>query len=317
MQYNAKLIKIMIIPSPASVYRLVFGRSKIPLDIDTETYDEHKLRTHWKRVSHYWLRWSYPLRPSTETIAIYRDFISRKKGVKRILILGSTPEMRDLASEEADTEIWVADFSKEMLTSMLQYTRRAEVARERWVQANWLNLPFQDGFFDIVMGDIVMHQVPPKLEKAFLESVRRVLKRDGYFISRFLLATSAFVDSDARQLTESVLTAPMTTWQKVTFLTSLLSWRFVETGKRWPDLTHAAEELMLLIDEFRPHAFIVRNTCSALRKKSHSSRNWAPPLERDFPDILEGSFRVVGRHVADDCIQAHIFPVYALLPQAR
>ena len=67
-----------------------------------------------------WAKTLPPARPAKEDIIIYRRFFNQyknKNGKTKLLILGATPELRDLAAS-LKFDVTVADFNIEMIRAL-------------------------------------------------------------------------------------------------------------------------------------------------------------------------------------------------------
>ena len=88
---------------------------KLFLKSDFLSRTEHVL--YWDDQLYIWGNHPAPIRPSTNTIDLYRNFLTEEfkqdnyNTKKNILILGSTPELRDLVAEVKNTSIYIADIS--------------------------------------------------------------------------------------------------------------------------------------------------------------------------------------------------------------
>ncbi|MDO8581661.1 MAG: class I SAM-dependent methyltransferase [bacterium] len=132
-------------------------------------------------VGDQWQLYAPPTRPSKSECAIWREHLAKKKHA-RTLVLGATPELRDI-SHSLKHDVTLIDVSLSMMQSMQRFMRVRE-PQETWVRANWITNPLQSAHFDFVIGDLVMGNVPFALQPKFLETVARVLKPRGYFIHR-------------------------------------------------------------------------------------------------------------------------------------
>src|SRR3990167_2530818 len=149
-------------------------------------YDEGHHKQYWNKTADFWDVTPIPVRPSGNTVEIYRRFFQKNAkggGDQKILILGSTPELRDLLAEETSAKIYVADFSDQMPQAMLRFTKRVDPQKEEWVKANWLDLPFRKHFFVFFWGVLVFQHFPPKNRPFFQKRVRGCRKPTGVFIS--------------------------------------------------------------------------------------------------------------------------------------
>lgn len=142
----------------------------------------------WQSFAWRMAKWYKPPGPpSKDDLAIYRRYFrqifSKKKGIKA-LILGSTPQLRDLL-HELKAEVTIIDISFEMILTMTQSLEKAKPGEEVWVNANWLSNPLADNYFEIILGDIVLENIPTPLQPKFFQELRRLLKPGGYWLAKF------------------------------------------------------------------------------------------------------------------------------------
>lgn len=126
---------------------------------------------------------TWPGRPCPEDLEMYREIFNQLRPQK-ILILGATPELRDLACEVTREPIAIADLSLVMLHEMARFVKKADPYKEQWYFANWLSLPVSRGSYDLVIGDYSVKQVAPHQRPALLEEIRRILTPGGFFLTR-------------------------------------------------------------------------------------------------------------------------------------
>src|SRR5690349_13869034 len=103
-----------------------------------------------------------PYRPTNDEIKKYKEWlqqISSKKDNKDVkaLVLGATPELRDLLTELQFRSYFI-DINSDMISSMTQLITRKN-PNEVAVQANWLDNPLADQYFDVILGDCVISNV--------------------------------------------------------------------------------------------------------------------------------------------------------------
>lgn len=142
-------------------------------------------RKHWSLVTkESWQILAPPFRPSKEEIVIYKKELQKIPKVKHILVLGATPELRDLVASLELGRYVVADQSEKMLTTMSQLLHVADPLEEIWVKGNWTTLSLKQGFFDAIIGDLVLRQLLPEEQSAFLSIIKKLLTQDGVFVTR-------------------------------------------------------------------------------------------------------------------------------------
>jgi len=101
-----------------------------------------------------WKKLSFPNRPTEREVAIYQKFIAQdRRQDANLLILGATPELRDLTAFLGIKPVLV-DISPRMLWGMLRLTKQLDATKEVWVKSDWLQAPLPENFFDIIIGDL-------------------------------------------------------------------------------------------------------------------------------------------------------------------
>jgi SAM-dependent methyltransferase len=114
----------------------------------------------------------------------------------RVLLCGVTPEIVGMDWPDG-TLLWACERSRPMIAEFWGRQDRNGFAA---VQADWTSLPFEDGFFDIVIGDGCFTSFNyPEGQQRFLDSLRRVLRSGGGLIMRF------FTQLEQPECVESVL----------------------------------------------------------------------------------------------------------------
>lgn len=276
-------------------------------------YLECQHRGYWERQANFWRSNIPPVRPSGEDVNIYRSFLKQTSGKSNILILGSTPELRDLVAEETSAKVYVADFSYGMITAMLKFTKNVDPLKESWIKEKWLDLTFPLNFFDIILGDVVLHQVTPELEILFLEKIKSFLKDGGFFITRTFFLNEKFLKNDLRDITKRILTGPFTYQEKFSLLKLQTAWLFSDLKKRKFNRRLSAEKFGELAQEFPDK--IVKKVHSVLVSDRDSYRDWSPPEEKELIRILSSFFSIADRKFANDYQYAEYFPTFLLTPK--
>lgn len=117
---------------------------------------------------------------------IYRELLkkatSRKKEF-RVLVLGATPELRDLVLGFGG-ELVTIDISWEMIEKTTPLMKYQNHPREIILKANWLNNPIKDNNFDVILGDAVTLNMPHSDQNKFFKEMKRLLKPGGFIILR-------------------------------------------------------------------------------------------------------------------------------------
>jgi ubiquinone/menaquinone biosynthesis C-methylase UbiE len=141
----------------------------------------------WKEFAVRWQKYyTAPGRPSKEAIRVYKNFCNlaaqKSKKQKRALVLGSTPELRDLLYE-LKFEVTMIDINLEMILAMSQLIKKNN-PNEIIVRNNWLLTNLPSNYYDIILGDLVISNIPADKQNDFLKELKRILKPNGHWITK-------------------------------------------------------------------------------------------------------------------------------------
>jgi len=277
-------------------------------------YTEH-FHSYWERLTSSWGQMLSPIRPSKGDCEVYQGYLGRKEGIESVLILGSTPELRDLAVQLPKSKIYVVDFSHQMLSGMLKFTHHADPAREIWIKDDWLSLFLPERSFDVIIGDLVLQQIPPENEKVFLKKVNSLLKKDGIFISRFHFISERFRNKTIEEIVKEVEAKKRSYSEKLTLIRLWVWERFSDPANRKMDRRLAAREYMEFIKRIKAPDEAVTKVKQTLIDWEDAPYNWSPPTEKQLVDGLSDYFTIVDRKVATDHEDAIYYPVFNLSPK--
>lgn len=126
--------------------------------------------------------------PDEKTLAVERRFIEIASGNKkkiRTLILGATPEIRDLALSMGHETVAV-DISPRLTLALTNVMKHKDDSNNIFMVGDWLKLHkfLEKDSFDIVLGDLSVNNLPYNLWDDFFKSLSYVMKKDGCFIPR-------------------------------------------------------------------------------------------------------------------------------------
>ncbi len=145
-------------------------------------------RKKWAVISNHWGHFGEPSRPSRGDVYNYNKLLLQALRGKRnaeILVLGSTPEIRELLFKFWLTKkirVTCVDMTREMYEAMTVFVDN-RIKDEKLVIANWVNMKFSHKF-DVVVGDYVDGNLGVEYKDAFLTNIKFLLKKGGYFIQR-------------------------------------------------------------------------------------------------------------------------------------
>ncbi len=127
-----------------------------------------------------WKRYKPPSRPAKSEVKIYDSVFAAKKGCS-VLILGSTPELRELAAKY-EMKVTIVDWSEDICKA-LKLLMKHKNAREAFSKQDWLQMKF-DEKFDMVVGDCATTVVPYAELENVLRNISNCLKPDGIAVQR-------------------------------------------------------------------------------------------------------------------------------------
>ena len=106
-------------------------------------------KKYWLNLAKKWQLVKPPIRPSKEDLKIYEKLLKKNKIRNNILILGATPELRELALKYGK-QIVVCDINLNMILAMTELMRHKN-KKEIWIKADWVSVPLKHNHFDAIL----------------------------------------------------------------------------------------------------------------------------------------------------------------------
>ncbi|MFA5878224.1 MAG: methyltransferase domain-containing protein [Candidatus Staskawiczbacteria bacterium] len=150
----------------------------------SQKYSE--VRKSWKVLKNTWFKIVPPSRPCKDLLSIWEDVLvkieKRTKNPKG-LILGSTPELRDLLIKNG-FQSFACDVNANMLMNMDGLMKYGKSSKNKKIVGNWLKVNLPQNSFDVVVGHIALEQIlNVKDLNALLGKIQRILKPNGVFLT--------------------------------------------------------------------------------------------------------------------------------------
>lgn len=272
-----------------------------------------EMRAIWESNARTWALRSWPRRPSPDDVATYRRLAGpRLQG--RTMLLGATPELRDLLAEGSPPV--VVDSSAAMHAATTELLRVADPARETWVQADWRELPFEPGSFDLILGDMIWWGLSLRQQREVLAEIARVLAPDGLFAGRLRCTDRTRSAEDAtnavRRFLARVDAAPADA-ARVQGL--MLAWLYDHTERadvHRLDRERTRELLLELAErpEFERHRDYLREAASLV-----IGADWTSQTREELLELFARKFELVAEEYAGD-YDSRLQPIVALRPRA-
>ncbi len=123
-------------------------------------------------------------KPTDSEISVFERHLERVANEKepRIMIIGSSPELRNLtARKKLKTTVVANDLEVIERTSKLMKRRNEN---EQWLEGEIISLPLKKNSFDVIFGDHIISNVPPFNSEKFYKRIKEILKRKGFAVIR-------------------------------------------------------------------------------------------------------------------------------------
>lgn len=134
-----------------------------------------------------WTKMVGPSRPTCSELNVYLKYIrelqySQKRKLK-MLVLGSTPEFRDLGFEES-MDVTVIDCNVDYHNTInREIHHKTALAREHFLNQRWQDLDVPNAY-DIIIGDLVIGNLASEELENFIERVSKSLTNGGFYLGK-------------------------------------------------------------------------------------------------------------------------------------
>lgn len=160
-----------------------------------------------------WEQVGTPIRPSQEEIDFYMNHVeSFSDGYNsKILILGATPELRDIALKYGKNRVG-CDIDDRIWEVMKIFMK--ESGKEKFIHSDWLTMP-EDEKFDIILGDCSVNMLPSDSVEPFIQKTARLVQDKGMVIQRIGTSFKKYTVEDFAKAMEDYRTNqyPMSIWR--------------------------------------------------------------------------------------------------------
>jgi len=144
----------------------------------------------WDRIAN----WQFvlpPSRPAMWQLAHIRRVLLKIPRSAPVAILGSTPELRDLAADLGFSQIYI--FEKSISAYGMMSKLRCFTNRENFVEGDWLDtLKNYTGTFAAILSDLTSGNISYDCRETFYSFVSKALRTDGVFIDKILTHSERF-----------------------------------------------------------------------------------------------------------------------------
>ena len=281
----------------------------------------------WEKISKDYAKIIVPNRPSPDDCSLYGKLINRSlrnKTVPKILVLGSTPELRRILYTSEFTKnakVFCIDINSAMYSGMENFIMNSSHFNEKFIMGNWLDTKFKTDYFDLVVGDEIICNIPYDLHAILFNEIKRILKYNGNFITRH----NFYIDADKRNSVKKIL---FELAQKIftgeydfQYAANLLYVKlFYLSGWKFPDNNSMQNHSKLAGKEFKSfkdHKLnkIIKELISIYDNnfaKMAGNYKWYLLSEKDSEKELKDHFTINSKVYAGDYFSVKNSPIYSL-----
>jgi hypothetical protein len=262
-----------------------------------------------------WGKYKSPWVPEGEELEIFKKFLKlalKRQKTKRILVLGSTPQLRDLA-HDLGAEVTVVDVSLNMMMGLPYLMKNKKlVDKETWIRSSWLDAPLQHNHWDVVLGDWVICNIQRNLQTTFAVKIKDILVPKGLFITKayFLWENKA----TANQIINNFLEKSNPSFRDYQdYFTELF---YAQTNKiTW---NHSVNDLRVALKQFSKN--LKDNKLKLKIKKQLKMLDyilgkgdfvWACPTEKEGEKVFTKYFNIIDKQYSGEHPFGKYNPIYS------
>ncbi len=253
--------------------------------------------------------------PSESAIEHYKRLILKSTNNKpgKALVLGATPQIRDML-QDINFEVTIIDINFEMIfatTDMMRHKNPEEII----VRSNWITCPLKSNYYDIVIGDLVLCNIPKNLKDKFLRQIHRVLKKDGSWITKLFIMNIDSKEENFEDLIEPFKTLPVkkSNPRELILCLSNIAW---EKDTEDFNLEHIKKEIFKYKTDTGfnfPNEKINKYIIDIWAEWKPLNKKWNVSTEKKTRESVEKYFTIQEQVILNDCQIKNInniFPIW-------
>lgn len=130
-----------------------------------------------------WKKVEPPFCPSKGEVKFYEKAVKKivKRKNPRVLVLGVTPEIRDLLAKYKKLDVYLININRLVYQAMTRLMKKKN-PKEKLVVANWLKMPFEKNTFDLILSHGAFSVINLKNHQRLYQNIKRAVKKDGYVL---------------------------------------------------------------------------------------------------------------------------------------
>ena len=157
-----------------------------------------------------WRHWTYPLRPDKSEVEIFLNILEMLPSHKNILILGSTPELRDSAfiTDKNVTCVDMNSSTMRMMRNNMKYRKYISDTNEALIECDWLEMDqhpiLSDQQFDLILAEESINMLQFQDWITFLDQILSRLKDTGFFVIKAMIKPPSGYFNDVDSVDEII-----------------------------------------------------------------------------------------------------------------
>ncbi|MBT4540828.1 hypothetical protein HOC35_04915 [Candidatus Woesearchaeota archaeon] len=231
------------------------------------------------------------------------------KSKVKFLVLGSTPEYRNLCGELGIT-CYCFDFKKYNFDYLAEEVKNKP--KEIFTQGNWLeSIPAElaNEKFDIILGDCIPNIIMPEDFQKLFENVFKLLKQDGFFMPRTYIKekNEKLTSEEAiKKYREEGSKKPVYTWVGRELYVSSY-----KEGKDRIILKEIWDEIIRLHE----NNLLTKDEVDELNQMSYKNRNlfFSMPIREEFDESIKKVFDIKEIFFATEPYSKKLYPLHVCI----
>jgi len=269
----------------------------------------------WNGALLRWDRYTFPFRPSLKDIDNYSSILKCFKKKRNILLLGSTPEIREILTKY-DSSIVIADSSLQMISGMLVFGPLINQSKENWIRSDWISLGnfLKNKYFDVILGDLFLRNIDLELQDECLKKISKLLKKGGYLVTRIHFLNEDFVKLSSNKIIKSAFKEYRYKRVKTELIEDLIASRLFDKNT---DFENKLVNKKAFSNDIKRYKKSTKNKKEKLvlgniLEKWAGERTWIQRTSKEIDKLLLKYFIIRDLEIADDYQDSEFYPIYVL-----
>ncbi|HEY4494893.1 MAG: hypothetical protein A3B89_03060 [Candidatus Buchananbacteria bacterium RIFCSPHIGHO2_02_FULL_40_13] len=242
-------------------------------------------------------------------IGIYQTLAGEKLN-GRSLLLGATPELRDLIAQSGGNMVLI-DICPEMVNAATKFLSYSNPENETWIIADWCEMPFPSDYFDLVIGDFMWWLLSVPRQKTLRDQIARILKPGGNFVSRIHFCDLAYAGQNIEEIIKTNLLQLHRDNSNRSQIREMIIAKIVDAtadfNTKRLNIKMAIPVFEKIISEINDE--FSRGFVEELFLRCKNRTDWTAQTKEEIFSCLEEKFLLVDEKFASDYENAKVFPV--------